>query len=89
MTLETVLPQIEQALFSGNKIEAIKLYRQAVKTGLAEAKQAVEEIEEQLRAAQPERFTSRAAHGASFLRFALTVGALLVLGYLLWKEAGG
>jgi hypothetical protein len=89
VSLESVRPQIEQALFRGNKIEAIKVYREAAKTGLAEAKQAVEEIEDQLRAAHPERFPSRSAEGARFLRFVLTVAALIALGYLLWKESGG
>ena len=42
---------IEAEIRAGNKFEAIKLYREAVPgTGLAEAKQIVEEWEQQLRA---------------------------------------
>ncbi len=41
-------PQIEEALRRGNKIEAIKIYRELTGVGLAEAKQAVEEIETRL-----------------------------------------
>src|SRR4051812_32418252 len=40
---------VNEALFAGNKIQAIKLYREQMKVGLAEAKRAVEQIEGQLR----------------------------------------
>lgn len=36
-------PQIQEALRRGNKIEAIKIYRELTGVGLAEAKQAVEQ----------------------------------------------
>ena len=39
-------PQIQEALRRGNKIEAIKLYRELTGVGLAEAKQAVERAEQ-------------------------------------------
>ena len=35
-------PQIQDALKKGNKIEAIKIYRELTGVGLAEAKQAIE-----------------------------------------------
>lgn len=38
-------PQIQEALRRGNKIEAIKIYRELTGVGLAEAKQAVEQAE--------------------------------------------
>jgi ribosomal protein L7/L12 len=38
-------PQIQEALRRGNKIEAIKIYRELTGVGLAEAKQAVENLE--------------------------------------------
>lgn len=38
-------PQIQDALRRGNKIEAIKIYRELMGVGLAEAKQAVDAIE--------------------------------------------
>lgn len=38
-------PQIQEALRRGNKIEAIKLYRELTGVGLAEAKQAIEQAE--------------------------------------------
>jgi hypothetical protein len=38
-------PQIREALRRGNKIEAIKLYREMTGVGLAEAKQAIDRAE--------------------------------------------
>ena len=39
-------PQIQAALRSGNKIEAIKIYRELTGVGLAEAKQAIDHAEQ-------------------------------------------
>ncbi len=44
----TFSPQIQEALRHGNKIEAIKIYRELTNVGLAEAKKAVDEIEARL-----------------------------------------
>lgn len=44
----TVDPRLIEYLKKGNKIEAIKLYREIYDVGLAEAKNAVEEIEKSL-----------------------------------------
>lgn len=41
-------PPVLEALRRGNKIEAIKLYRQLAGVGLAEAKHAIDEIEAKL-----------------------------------------
>ena len=38
-------PQIQEALRRGNKIEAIKIYRELTGVGLAEAKQAIDKAE--------------------------------------------
>jgi ribosomal protein L7/L12 len=54
---------IDQQLYAGRKIEAIKLYREATSAGLAEAKSAVEARESELRAAVPERFAQPAGKG--------------------------
>lgn len=43
-----VNPRIIEYLKKGNKIEAIKIYKEAYNAGLAEAKQAVERIEASL-----------------------------------------
>lgn len=39
-------PQIQEALRRGNKIEAIKIYREITGVGLAEAKQAIDRAEQ-------------------------------------------
>ena len=39
-------PQIQDALRSGNKIEAIKIYRELTGVGLAEAKQVIDRAEQ-------------------------------------------
>ena len=51
---------IETAIFAGRKIEAIKLYREAARVGLAEAKRAVEDLEADLRRRSPENFIAGA-----------------------------
>jgi ribosomal protein L7/L12 len=45
MTDPGLAPQIQEALRRGNKIEAIKIYRELTGVGLAEAKQAIERAE--------------------------------------------
>jgi hypothetical protein len=43
------LAKVEAALARGNKIEAIKIYREATGSGLAEAKAAIERADPQVR----------------------------------------
>ena len=47
---------IKSALYQGRKIDAIKLYRQVSGRGLREAKDFVEDLEEELRVSDPARF---------------------------------
>lgn len=51
---------IEDAVFAGNKINAIKLYREATGEGLKESKDFVDALELDLRRESPERFTKAA-----------------------------
>lgn len=60
---EDQLDAIQAAIFQGSKIEAIKLYRKATGLGLKEAKDAVEEMEAELRASSPEKFGARKGGG--------------------------
>jgi hypothetical protein len=55
------LDPIKEAIFSGQKITAIKLYREATGAGLADAKNDVEKIEAELRGTAPEEFKLKAA----------------------------
>jgi len=58
------LEPIRQALVSRNKIEAIKLFRAASETGLAEAKQAVEDLERQWGLASSRPASAQETHPA-------------------------
>jgi ribosomal protein L7/L12 len=52
---------IETAIFAGRKIEAIKLYREAMGVQLVDAKRAVEDLEVDLRRRSPENFVASAS----------------------------
>ena|SRR5688572_6399103 len=51
------LTQVQEAIFGGRKMEAIKLYRTDTGAGLKEAKEAVEKLEAEWRVTSPEKFT--------------------------------
>jgi len=77
------LSAIKDALFQGRKIEAIKLYREATHVGLAEAKDAVEKLELELRKVSPGKFSTtpsgKGCLGVLVVMCATTVLLLLVL----------
>lgn len=58
---EPSFEQIKECLFQGNKIEAIKIYRQFAASSLADAKTEVERLEDELRGATPEKFNAPAS----------------------------
>jgi hypothetical protein len=72
---------IQAALFAGQKIQAIKLYREATEAGLAEAKQAMDAYEDRLRNDHPDRFTAAPAKSGCasmiLLSIALAAGSVL------------
>lgn len=75
---------IQDALFRGRKIEAIKLYRESRSVGLAEAKSEVDKLEARLRQESPDRFQAAPA-GKGCL--GITVGVVLLVAgatVLLW-----
>lgn len=61
------LNAIADALRAGNKIEAIKLHREATGLGLKESKDEVEAIEAGLRAKFPDQFPAKAPAGKGCL----------------------
>ena len=67
---------INAEIFGGRKIDAIKLYREATDGGLKEAKDAVEEIEKDLRQREPNKFAKPA--GKSGCMSVVAVVALVV-----------
>lgn len=67
--------EILEAIFSGQKIQAIKLYREATRLGLKEAKDFVDALEGRLRMEQPESFRASAQSSGC----AAAAAAVLVL----------
>jgi len=57
---------IRDALFRGNKIQAIKHYREATGLGLAESKAFIEAVESRLRQEQPDQFAAAAKKAGCF-----------------------
>jgi hypothetical protein len=84
--------QIQEALGRGSKIEAIKIYREATSTGLAEAKHAVEQMEAELRVQAPMPYmdvppqVAPPVLGCTLIIVAFAVVALAVLFFV--KGAG-
>lgn len=72
-TPEAQADRIKNALFAGNKIEAIKLYREQTGLGLKESKDAVEKLEAELRASSPDRFSKSQAKGCTTMIVAVIV----------------
>lgn len=77
---EATLVEIKEALFKGQKIQAIKLYREQTQVSLVEAKNAIEELEVELRSSSPEKFSAAPAGkgclgmGAMICIMAIAVG---------------
>ena len=78
---EDRLSAIKQLLFQGRKIEAIKLHRNCTGAGLAESKDAVDELEKELREKSPENFapTTERRGCLGLVVFLSAFGALLCL----------
>jgi ribosomal protein L7/L12 len=77
---------ILEAIYTGNKIEAIKKYRIATGVDLKDSKTAVEKLSEKLMEQAPERFAKPHRHGDSLatLVFWGGVAALVVYAALKW-----
>ena len=70
---------LREHLFRGQKIEAIKLYRELTDVGLKDAKEEVERLENALRKEHPEKF-SVSAKGKGCLGSAAALSLCLVVG---------
>jgi hypothetical protein len=55
---DDVVDSIRAAVFAGQKIQAIKLHREATGMGLKESKDFIETLEAELRSREPEKFTA-------------------------------
>ncbi len=81
-----VQKQIGEHLFAGQKIAAMKLYREYTHADLAAAKAAVEALEAELRAREPGRFTAppaQSAKGCLLLVVVAALGVVVALAFLL------
>lgn len=83
MPTDADFQRIKDLIFAGQKIQAIKAYRQLLGADLAEAKAAVEEMTEELKESEPDRFQPKTGKGcfagAASLLLALAI-ALAVCG---------
>jgi hypothetical protein len=73
--------RINEALYTGRKIEAIKIYRQATNCDLLTAKTFIEQLEARLRTETPELFTAAQSKGCS--------GAAALIAMVLFSLVGG
>lgn len=68
-----VAQQIEAFVFAGQKIQAIKLYRQYTDEGLKESKDFVDTLETELRTREPGRFTALASNQGCLVSITLVL----------------
>jgi ribosomal protein L7/L12 len=71
------IDQIQAAVFAGQTIKAIKLYRESTGEGLKESKDFIDALEEELRRTEPDKFTAAPAKGCGVSVLFLFVAAVL------------
>jgi hypothetical protein len=76
------LAAIKEALYANRKIEAIKLHRKSTGSGLLEAKNAIEKLDAELRAASPEKFVAERPRSGCLGVIALCV---VMAGFIFWN----
>lgn len=85
----SALAQVQAAVFNGEKIAAIKMYRDDTGASLSDAKDAVDRLEAEWRAASPEKFKAPPAKkrgcGICLFLFLASIGVILLL-YLLARK---
>jgi ribosomal protein L7/L12 len=72
------IEQIQAAVFAGEKIKAIKLYRAATGEQLKDSKEFIEALEDELRRTEPSKFTAPAAKGCGVGVLCLVLAAMLL-----------
>ena len=77
-----VAQQIAQCLYAGQKIQAIKLYREHSGKELKESKDFVDSLETELRAKEPGKFTSTAGKGCRAMIAVLALAAVAIVAVL-------
>ena len=74
------IDQIGNALAAGNKIEAIKLYREATGKGLKESKDFVDALVTKLAAQDPRKYANVAAQGKGCGAALILISAVILAG---------
>ena len=78
--------RIKDELLGGNKIQAIKIYREQTGVGLKEAKDAVEKLEAELRTSSPDQFAKPRAAGCSTIILIILMISIGVAFWLLRRQ---
>ena len=76
------LTQVQAAVFNGERIAAIKMYREDTGASLKEAKDAVDKLESEWRVTFPEKFKAPAKKkgcGVCLLILLVAIGVILLL----------
>lgn len=72
--------QVLDAIYAGQKILAVKIYKEARNTGLAEAKQFIEQLTDELKQQHPERFSqSKSGCLGLLILFSASLSTLLTM----------
>ena len=69
--------EIKDALFSGRKIEAIKVYREATGQGLKESKEFIDDLEARMRKEFPDHFKAAGGKGCPGVLLFVAGGAVM------------
>jgi hypothetical protein len=77
------IQQINEDLFAGRKIAAIKTYREATECDLKDAKDFIDQLETQLRTQYPDKFTKLPISKGCLILF-LLVDAVIVIGIVIF-----
>jgi len=80
------LTTISNAIYSGNKIEAIKLYRTATGKDLKDSKDAVEKLAAELKARSPAMFARQRSQSGSLATLVFWGAIAAVIVYFVVKR---
>lgn len=72
------IDEIQAAVFAGDKIKAIKIYRASTGEGLKESKDFIDALEGELRRAEPGKFTAPVSKGCGMAVLAVVVAVCCV-----------
>lgn len=75
--------QINEAIFAGRKVEAIKLYRQATGEGLLESKEFIETLTKRLREEYPDKVPAHASGCGTAVVLLATTASAVIMGWWL------